>query len=104
LQQAHVEHIVRHRLFDDHLAFGVDRAAVLADLLVDVGLFPAHAASGVIFRRIEPATKAILACFPAVRGVAPQTRARTASAADLVLPKPRPASKSHVSQSPLGIS
>jgi hypothetical protein len=31
------------------------------------------------------ATKAILACFPAVRGVAPQTRARTASAADLVL-------------------
>jgi hypothetical protein len=29
-------------------------AAVLADLLVDVGLFPAHAASGVIFRRLEP--------------------------------------------------
>jgi hypothetical protein len=35
---------------------GFDRAAVLADLLVDVGLFPAHAPGGVIFRRLEPDT------------------------------------------------
>ena len=33
---------------------GFDRAAVLSNLLVDAGLFPAHAASGPIFRRIEP--------------------------------------------------
>jgi aryl-alcohol dehydrogenase-like predicted oxidoreductase len=37
LQQAHVEHIVRHRLFDDHLAFGVDRAAVLVPTLKKSG-------------------------------------------------------------------
>ena len=31
-----------------------DRAAVLANMLADVALFPTHAASGVIFRRIKP--------------------------------------------------
>jgi hypothetical protein len=34
--------------------FSFDWAAVLTDLLVEIGLFPAHAAGGVIFRRLEP--------------------------------------------------
>jgi hypothetical protein len=35
LQQAHVQNIVRHRLFDDHLVLGVDRDL---DIVVDVDL------------------------------------------------------------------
>ena len=73
------------------------------DVAADKGYFKSED----ITSRASAAVSATIAMCPysvPANGVGPHTSALTASAAALVLPKPRPANNSHVSQFPAGRS